>query len=189
MLTIIIGSKKGVVTTADGRRMKVFPAFVEKRGKAARLNHCENPGEVDSVEMVFARDSGASLVRERLELPSLLRRATVLFLNHYQWKQDIAVDCYAFACMAHEVHRHDKFFMLSYWDLSPIRHVPDVGQVIFLMGNMGRPDMFFAHAAVYLGRGMFISVYGAGGQLEFSTLRDMVRDFRADDVLLATPYA
>ena len=35
------------------------------------------------------------------------------------------------------------------------------------------------HAAVYVGFGLYLSVYGAGGNLEFSRLPDMKRDYGA----------
>lgn len=47
----------------------------------------------------------------------------------------------------------------------------------------------FHHAAIYIGCGLCISVYGAGGDLEIATLQDMKRSFKTNQVVVATPKA
>jgi cell wall-associated NlpC family hydrolase len=59
-----------------------------------------------------------------------------------------------------------------------------VGDIVFLLKSK---ENDFRHAALYVGHGLYISVYGAGGDLEFSTLKDMLRDFDAEHVVTATP--
>jgi hypothetical protein len=187
MLTITIGPKKGVVITADNRRVKIFPAFIEQRGKTVRLNDYENIGNIDCVEILVVSQRQASPKKQCLGLEQGLEEGIVHFLNRYQSVREMSFDCYAFANLVQGLPQHAKQFALMHWNLVPARSLPKAGQTIFLMSAFDDENVIFAHAAVYLGSGLFISVYGAGGQLEFATLRDMIRDFRADEVLLATP--
>jgi len=187
MLTITIGPKKGVVITADRRYVKIFPAFIEQQGETVRLNDYARSGEIDHVEILLVQENKPSSTKQRLELAQGHEKGIVHFLNRYQCEQNMSFDCYAFATMINDLPQHAKLHALTHWNFEPIRSLPKAGQTIFLMSAFDDENMIFAHAAVYLGSDLFISVYGAGGQLEFSTLRDMIRDFRANDVLLATP--
>lgn len=58
-----------------------------------------------------------------------------------------------------------------------------MGEVYFFTSG----ENHFHHAAIYIGAGLFISIYGAGGDLEVSSLKDMRRDYRAKHVLVAKP--
>jgi hypothetical protein len=184
MLTITIGPFKGAIITADGERMRVYPAFIKQGKKVVRLNDRIGLESVNGIEMLRLRPMGSSLTKRRMRLAETIERGIIRFLNNYHDRRDMSFDCYAFACLVAALPQHDKLFARRFWSLAPTHSLPKEGEILFMMNGNNRA---FQHAAVYLGDELFVSVYGAGGQLEFSTLRDIIRDFKADQILLATP--
>jgi len=79
----------------------------------------------------------------------------------------------------HNIKVWDKFR-----EVRPNRWRRRVGDVVFLLSEKRQR---FHHAAVYIGLGLYLSIYGGGGYLEAATLKDMKRDYKASDVLLVTP--
>jgi len=78
---------------------------------------------------------------------------------------------------------HKVPYMIAFWERNkkPRRLIP--GSIVFY----GSGETQFHHAAIYLGAGLYISVYGAGGDLEVATHRNMLRDYRAKHASLANP--
>ena len=184
MLTIVMSPYKGSVITADGQRMNVYPAFFERGGKLARINGCKGLGGNAEIEILRVYRTGTSLQKRRMRLPRAVVKGVALFFDRYHDKQDIRFDCYAFANLVHGLPPHDKKFARAFWETAATQGEVKAGETVFLMSD---DDHSFLHAAIYLGGHRYISVYGAGGHLEISSLEDMVRDFSAKRVLLATP--
>ncbi len=184
MLTITISPFKGAIITADGRRMSVYPAFIDRRKKIVGLNECSNIGWLNSVELLMARQTGPSWTKRKIDISPELNKGIVCFLNHFHRRLHVWFDCYAFANLVSGLPRHAKQFAIDHWELTRIWGESGCGKTVFLTGPDGKT---FLHAAIYLGRHRYISVYGAGGMLEISNLPDMMREFGAVRTYLATP--
>lgn len=183
MLTILVGLRKGRLTTADGKHMFAFPMLVWTDGKLTVMQEREGFGNIKDVEiLVFKKYLPYLALRARLTEP--LRRGITMFLQTYHAKTDLSFDCYAFANLVAGVPQHDKSLLLKYWNLTKLSWRRRVGDIVFFLGE---DPLHFKHAAVYIGYGLYISVYGAGGDLEISTMRDMRRDYGAAYTHLAVP--
>jgi cell wall-associated NlpC family hydrolase len=73
--------------------------------------------------------------------------------------------------------------MFDHWLTKRLWYRPKYGSVVFLI----KGEHNFRHAAIYIGRGLYISVWGAGGDLEIASLKSMKKDFEANRVEIATP--
>jgi hypothetical protein len=182
MLTINISPLQRAIVTADGKRMSVYPTFIKHNGDFAVLNECADVGRVDRIKLLRGCRAKPSWKWRRIKLPQAVEKGVVFFLNRYHRKRVLKSDCYTFACSVIGFPSHCKYRVRMYWKLEPAAGAFRAGDTVFLMrGNV------FKHAAICLGGRRYISVYGAGGQLEVSRLRDMIKDFDADKAFLATP--
>lgn len=179
MLTIYVSRRDNDIVTTDGCLMTVKRAFVSKGNSFVSLQDLEVTCGLDDVELVFVK----RFFQKTISIPSNVRLAILEFLRNYHSRQDISFDCYAFANLVMGVDKHKVPFMLRYWDIYSLPWRLSPGSIVFFLGY----GNLFYHAAVYLGSGLFISVWGAGGDLEISTLRSMKKDFGAQIVLLAVP--
>jgi len=183
MFTIYIGSEKARVHGESGGTFTFFPIVYEKDNKLHGLRRATDLPTLDGVEIY--------LVWWRffipLSIPKQLERAILNFMLFKHIIQDDSFDCYSFACEVAQVPQGEKRFLLDYWRLTPLRFWPKVGDVIFLSSPKFGSFFKFHHAAVYIGFGKYLSVWGAGGQLEVATLADMKNDFGVKDVYLASP--
>lgn len=180
MLTIYVGPRYQDLLTADEHQVTVKEIVVREKRDFIDLQDYEPSRELRDVEIVLRN----GLYGRRLSLPPELKDAIVHFLRKYHAKQNTSFDCYAFVNMVKGVEAHKVYCMHGFWKVTPKpRHVP-VGSVIFLCS-----ETHFYHAAVYIGFGLYISVYGAGGDLEVATLKDMKRDSRATMVYFAQPLS
>ncbi len=182
MLTIFVSRRKQRIITADGSRMKVRRAYVRQGGQMQYLQEPETFEDLSGVRIV---------VKEWCKLRRLPRndkveQAIIKFLREHHAKQNIKFDCYAFANLTHGVEVHPCCYLHKHWDTKPFDGRLEVGGAVFFI-TPGKEMSNFHHAAIYIGRGLYISVYGAGGDLEISTLRDMKKFYKAKQVLLGVP--
>ncbi|KKR85912.1 MAG: hypothetical protein UU32_C0027G0003 [Candidatus Woesebacteria bacterium GW2011_GWB1_41_10] len=179
MLTINVSPRDYQIVNADGQTMTVKVTFVRGEGGLVNLQDYEPPKDLDDVELVLLR----RFYGKRLKLPVDLKQAMLHFLLEYHAKQNIAFDCYAFANMVKGVETHKVSIMSKYWEILQKPWRIPAGSVIFFCsgGNC------FHHAAIFIGSDLYISVYGAGGDLEIATLRSMQRDYKAEMTMLARP--
>jgi hypothetical protein len=176
MLQIYIGPKKIAANFWHGLSMSVHPLFVVKSRTLSLLETTEKLDLRGSVVFAYRR--------QILSVPKQYAEAAVSFLKRYHAIADPAYTCYSFACEANGVTRHPLREMLAYWNTKPL-HRARVGQTVFLCA--WRDKHYFKHAALNIGKGLYLSVYGSGGHLHVSTLEDMKKDFNARRVYLATP--
>ena len=178
MIKITVGLNRQCIITDDGRKMIVFLA-------RARIGKCTR--FLREWRGVACTDVKVSIrwwiFRHQLNLPQELMDGIVEFLREYSTRGE-EFDCYAFVNLVYDIRPHWTRYLLKYWNTSPLSGEPQVGQVVFLMTE---EKNMFHHAAIYLGLGFYISVYGAGGGLEIASLEDMKRDYGAADIVLATP--
>ncbi len=184
MLGIFIGRRKEKIRRADGTCMEVFPTYIPMNGDLHSLHACNSFAEADD-DVVFLLPRRFWFVQ--LHPAPRLKAAIVEFLRRYHAKQDMSFDCYSFANLVCAVaQQNDKTRRNEFWRLHPNRWRQRMGDVVFLV-SIKSDGVHFHHAAIYIGKGLFISVYGAGGDLEIATLRDMKRDYGAEQAMLATP--
>ena len=71
-----------------------------------------------------------------------------------------------------------------YWEKRRKPFFMKPGHVVFF--ETGENE--FIHVAVYIGYGLYLSVYGGGGDIEITTLADMKKAYiETDRVVLAVP--
>lgn len=181
-LTILVSRETEIIRTVDGVEMQVRAISIWWRNKVRSL-HEETAfsGLSDVAIMVESRHGFKPLSRDpRVE------SGIICFLREYHGKQLMAFDCLAFVNMVYGVVPHTPRQLFNHRGIRKYSGRPRVGHVIFLV----TPELhFFHHAAIYIGRGLYLSVYGAGGDLEVATLLQMKESYLASEVLVATPKA
>lgn len=182
MLSIILDRKPVTLHTADGSLMPVRRAYLRHRGAYYLLQKfpaCSAPPRVRFVVRRWNK-------YRRLPRIERLERAVSEFLHRKQDMLDIKWDCYRFVCAMHGLPTHSQLYLSQHWKLlAP--GAPQPGDVVFLLTEAAEGRSFFHHAAVYVGDGFYLSVWGAGGHLEAATLGDMRKGFKAAQVMRAIP--
>jgi hypothetical protein len=180
MLKIRVLPVKVGITTADGLEMKVSGA-VARNGEAPWCSLADYYRPESDLEI------RTGFFGRILRIDPITKAGILKFIRQYGESKDMFFDCYAFVGSVRGVLSHTVEYMLAFWKVRRLRwRRPAVGSVVFLTIE---EECAFRHAAIYVGRGLYISVYGGGGGLEISTLADMKHDFGARDVLLAMPYS
>jgi hypothetical protein len=179
LLTIYIDTRPHPIINADGSQMTVCGLYIFEGEEFHHIRGLKSFSNINGVKLIIRNRP----FYKKLQLPDDLNAAISSFLQTKHAKQDIKFDCRAFANSVKGVEQHEIAHLLQFWDLKPKPHKLKTGDVIFFTSGTNS----FHHAAIYIGSGLYISVYGAGGDLEVATLKDMKRDFKAEHVLLATP--
>lgn len=179
-MIIEIGYGKVRLFTEDRRLMTVRGFLTQQRGEIKAVRDFTDFDDLETVKFVFRW----WIFRKQIKVEGAVEKAVIAHLRLYHAKQDLNFDCYAFANLVRDVSKHKVKYMKAYWDTSVLTRKPKSGDVVFLV-NM--EDTTFYHAAIYLGMGLYLSVWGCGGDMEVATLKDMKIGFRAEKVFLATP--
>ncbi len=179
MRTIYVSPRDTPIITADRCLMTVKKVTVCEANCFISLQDWKPPSELGDIEVVLAR----KFYSRKIQLPYNVKQAILYFLRHYHAKSNMSFDCYAFANLVKGVKNHKVRYMLKYWNRKTKPCFMKAGSVIFLESGENR----FLHAAVYIGYGLYISVWGAGGDLEVATLKSMERDFYAERIVFAVP--
>lgn len=179
MLTIYVLLIDVPMITVDGLNMTVKMMLVHNENELILLRDFNPPSNLEDVEIFLVR----RFTHRKFRLSSDVKRAILTFLQHYHAKQNIEFDCYSFANLTKGVEGHKVPFMSKYWDTKSIPWRVPIGSVIFFLSDKER----FHHAAIYIGFELYISVWGAGGDLEVATLSSMKREYGAKEVVLAQP--
>jgi hypothetical protein len=179
MLTIAVSQKDFPVVDVTGFVARVRNAIVKEGDNYVSLQNSQPFKEYKDVKIILM----SRFFSWRLSLTDELKEAIKLFMKKYHAQQNLSVDCYAFANMVKGVEEHKVTSMLLYWRTRRLWFRPKPGSVIFLIKGKNQ----FRHAAVYIGRGLYISAWGAGGDLEIASLKSMKIDFVATRVELAIP--
>jgi hypothetical protein len=179
MLTIYVSPRDQQINTVDGSCMTVKEVFVREAGGFVSLQDLEPPSDLDDLELVLVH----RFFPKKLCITADVRAAMLDFLRSYHAKQDISFDCYAFANLVKGMEAHKVPYMLKYWETRALPWRLRSGSIVFFLSG----ENHFHHAAVYLSSGLYISVWGAGGDLEIATLKSMRRDYGAERAMLAIP--
>ena len=178
MLAITVSTAEQLLTDVSGMTATVRSVLVEENGVRRYLRDLEPSKSYKDVRITVSGKRGGVI-----SPPVELRQALCQFMETYHARQDVSFDCYKFACTVKGVPCHEKCFMLNYWSLRRLWFKPAVGTVVFYLSD----DTLFHHAAVYIGYGLCISVWGAGGDLEVASLKSMKKDFGAERIFIAEP--
>lgn len=179
MVTIYVSPRNQQITTVDGSHMTVKVVFVREADGFVSLQDFKPPFDVNELRFVLSR----RFFSRNLSLSSEVKTALCTFLRDYHTKQDISFDCYAFANLVKGIKAHKVPYMLNYWEIRILPWRLRAGSIVFFLSDMNH----FHHAAVYLGSGLYVSVWGAGGDLEVATRKSMKCDYGAQHVVLAIP--
>ena len=179
MLSILVGRKDITVSETSGFIARVRNTIVKEGDKYVCLQDSQPFQKYDDVEIILTK----RFFNQRLLLTDELKAAILLFMEKYHAQEDLSVDCYTFATIVRGMKRHKMPFMLSYWNIKRLWIHPSPGSVVFLVKGTNQ----FRHAAINIGSGLYISVWGAGGDLTVASLKSMKKDFDADRVVIATP--
>ena len=182
MLTIFVGPKKEIVQTTDGNLMRVYPMLVKEGGQLVHMQKSTDYRDIKEVEL-FVVLRPLPFVAFKKKLTAELQKAIVDFL-HFSHAKGTSFSCWNFACLYCGTHTSSELprGWRNLWQVRR-RLFKRAGDVVFLTNR--DPKRF--HAAVYLGWGRYLSVYGVGGDLEVSTLRDMHRDFETSQIFNVVP--
>lgn len=181
MLDVYVSPRQELIETDDGKHMTVQAVFTKKEDSLLPLNQRADFPKIHDVRIILL----GTFSMKPFAVPLHVREAITDFLSRYHARQDLSFDCYSFANLIGKVPAHKVSHLLAYWDIKPKCWYKRLkaGSVVFLLGG----ENHFHHAAVFIGKGLYISVYGAGGDLEVSTLPDMLRDYGANRFVVATP--
>lgn len=178
MTTLYITPYRVDSTDSEGQKFLVRTLLLETEGVVLNL-HADEPLTITTpFEVRRLKKAWGKVWSRRMYIPEPVLTAMNEFLRKYQGKQH-TLDCYDFVGMAYKVRRHDKRYFYRFWkEARKFRRKP--GDVVFLLT---RKTQYFHHAAVYIGDGLYVSVYGKSGDLEITTLRDMKCAYKASDAL------
>lgn len=180
MLTILVSQKDITVSDVTDFIARVRNTIVKEGDKYTNLQDLKPFQEYEDVEAVLI----GRFFKWRLCLTDDVKAGIKLFMKKYHAQQNLNIDCYAFANLVKNVEAHKTPSMFLHWRIKRLWGRPKLGSVIFLVKSKNQ----FRHAAIYVGRGLYISVWGAGGDLEIASLKSMKKDFEADRVELAVPH-
>jgi hypothetical protein len=184
VLTILISPVKKKVITADRQRMHIYPLMIKRKGSpSVPLNDCTDLTDTREVKL-YAESRCSFFQNSLLNIPAFVHAGIIYFFTHHHAKEHILFDCYAFVNHVRDIKQHHKDQLYLFWKLGSLPWRLRPGDIVFFMSDFARK---FHHAAIYIGKGLYLSIYGAGGDLEVSTLRDIKRDFEAEQAFLATP--
>ncbi|NTV44505.1 MAG: C40 family peptidase [Candidatus Yonathbacteria bacterium] len=181
MLTIFVYPTRERIITAEGHTMTVRPVHIVHKGVEQSLRDCLDIGVIDDVELIFVWKG-----EERpFEITPHLRKHIAHVLSTHHAKPDMSFGCYAFVNMVAGLPQHTTIDMFEHWDAHGFSR-PHIGDFVFFLDTKKR---LFRHAAIYIGYGLYISIYGAGGVFEVSSFKDMRRDFdiKVRDIIIAKP--
>lgn len=173
MVTLLVRRSTEEVVSVDGVHLHVHQVDIYCNGMYVPLYDCTSFENTESVQVRFQ----GRIFRKTIQLPRKVESCILFFLKELQVEPDFVFDCFSLVCFMKEVPE-DKTRLLRYWDLHSLPKKLDTGEVVIFT----QATNTFCHAAIHLYKGICVSVYGAGGMLEFSTIPQMQEGFNAEHV-------
>ncbi len=181
-LKIVFQPRLVRLTYADGMQGMVFWRNFLVGGKS--FDSKKHASKVSSAKIVI---KGIRSLWLRFADSQALSYAIRHFMNNYHGKEDLSFDCYSFACLYAGVSQGTKDEIAKYWTFTKVQEKQLLpGDVIFLFGR-DEFGAYFSHAAISIGKNLFVSVYGAGADLQISTFAMMTQLFAYDSFVRVTP--
>ena len=122
---------------------------------------------------------------KQIVLEPHVNKALEYYFKKYHKKSTLDFDCYAFVNRIERIESHKVRNLYAYWVTRPLKR-PRRNDIILLL-NLEKK--MFRHAAIYLGHGIYLSVYGGGGDIELATLQDLKQTFGPSEVFVGKPIA
>lgn len=174
--------------TPTGKSVMVYPMVIVDREtrktiqlQDQRSEYFEGETQLEFSIRRWYFPKGKSLILRLF--PKDLEDGIIDALRIYNGKKDDGFDCYAFICLVKKLDK--RYPMYENWKLHPYsRWTRKVGDVVYLLSKAASKSH---HAAIYIGHGLYISVYGKGGNIELATMRDMKKTWSTKKVYTATP--
>lgn len=186
MHALIIAKYKELVITSDGTRLYTQSLLIRGGYSLRKLHYCRNLHKDYIRSIGFVLKEGKRFIR--LPFNQKISDCVTNFLHTRHEKSTLDYDCYAFVNSYHGIEQHKVSFVLQHWKISEFSK-PAIGEVVlFVTPSSDYERSFrFHHAAIYIGKDFYVSVYGGGGEIEVSTFDDMMRDFKAQKAIIARP--
>lgn len=182
MLRLFVTPYQAIGKSSSGEDMFAFVTMTEN-GAGGWCSHHDNREKqlCDDVE-IFSNVLLDSFIQ--IDLSLKLRKTISDFFHYRHVEPDQAFDCYSFVNDFCDIRQHEKSDLATYWKVEKPKQVPRSGDVYFFLDTEKER---FHHAAIYLGLGIYVSVYGKGGDIEFASLSDLKSSFGGMDVFHAYP--
>ncbi len=184
MLTLYIQSKTQTIVTKDKRTATTYCVDADQSGVRRDLHDLPVMYEIEGLKIFDARKNRPALV----PLPPHVCDALLKYLRSYHAREDWSFDCLSLANLVAGLPTYPKHLLWRFWNKIPMKFGPltyqqvKPGDVVLLMKKNT-----FHHAAINIGDDLYVSVWGAGGDLEFASLRMMERAYGSIQILRATP--
>ncbi len=126
--------------------------------------------------------------KKRLDIPDFVAHAISGYLRMVAQGKHLDKDCFSFACMVMGEPFYSQNDLNKHFEILPLPKHLHQGDVIVII-TPEEKYTHFHHAAVSVGKNLFISVYGRAGEIMVSSLEDMLRDFKGKEVRLLKKQA
>lgn len=186
-----------MVDTVDGVEEtigEIHKVGVARRGpRPTPLRDLRNLSNTEDLEFIYQDKNN---VVHRLDLPVGIHDAVLTYLKkRSQGELDkLWFDCYTFACLSKGMPPPTiengviKWGKISdHWKMVEVTDTLEAGDVFFF--HSLKENFDFKHAAVYIGHGLFLSVFGIGGELEVTSYDQIMKLWGADGVFKMEPVA
>jgi hypothetical protein len=180
---IFITNKKIKGLDASGTiSLTVFLSLMKDRNNNFKESYQLTPVDVCSDEIVIRKQFGPFYLSMKISDKIIV--ACKKFFTEYFAKSDSMFDCYSFVNLIDEVTQHSILVSRLFWDFEEIseKQIRRGDRLLLFEGSRD-----FKHALVALTPRLGISVYGLGGDIEFSDISDMIRDFSTNRIYRITP--
>jgi hypothetical protein len=182
MMRIFITNKKVTGLDASGTvSLTAYLSFIRDKNGTFRESFELTSSDVCINEIVMRRQFGPFYLRMKISDKVIV--ACKKFFTEYFARENSMFDCYAFVNLIDEVPPHNVLVSRIFWDFEEISEaqIRQGDRLLLFQGSR-----YFKHALVALTPRLGISVYGSGGDIEFSDISDMIRDFSTDTIYRIT---
>ena len=180
---------QGPLPEMKGDAQKIFLSRNGFQLPPTELHRVRNLKNTRALELWYMEKNGRV---HRLRLPQKVHDGIIEYLRLRSEHSNDQLDCYAFACLASGLplpeytEREEPVTPISeIWRVVSPR-TPKAGDVIVFEASKDTHD-WFRHIAVYVGKGLYASVFGFGGELEVATLPELMKMWAATGMFRVVP--
>lgn len=178
------GSNQGIVRNLLISRQG-FPESID-------FHSLKDLKNTEAIEVLVKKVDGST---EVLPLPKNVLDAVAEYVRRRSRNETADLDCAGFVSIVkglppleRDASGELKESKLDRWEVDK-QIGPIAPGEVFFFSNADENGTHFLHAAVYVGYGLFLSVYGLGSDLEASTMDDMKAYFKATIVTKMKPVS
>gem|GEM_PF-5421638 len=117
----------------------------------------------------------------KLNMTRKVEAAVLHFLKKHHRIFTSQFGCYELVRTIHSLPKHNRRNVSDYW--TPVDRKPTNGDVIFLLNRGG----YFLHAAVSMGNGLYLSIFGIESYLALTTMEQMENAWQPEVVVTVVP--